>query len=164
MPDYSSSRLTTEEVKAFLCDYDQMALEEETRLRLQDKGINVPEDLVEFDEDSVRRIADNLRRPGGCTPDPNSANLLTAPGLPTPPFKFGVKSQQRLLKAIQIMKYYDTVNFEIDANMVEYGPVIKDSQHQWKALAECKDVEIATLKISKALPIIKLTQSFEDFL
>ena len=42
-----------------------MALEEETKLKLQDEGIFTPEDLIEFDEEAMHRISENLRRPDG---------------------------------------------------------------------------------------------------
>ena len=55
-------------------------------------GISGVDDLADFDKDSLKQLADNLRRPGGCIPDPNPAAVAGAT-IPTPAFVFGAKSQ-----------------------------------------------------------------------
>ena len=56
----------------------------------------MPEDLVEFDEDSISKI-DNLRTPGGRVPD-LIYGAVTRATIPTPPFTSGSKSRGLIIK------------------------------------------------------------------
>ena len=42
-----------------------MAIPHNTRVQLQSEGITDPGDLVDFNEDAMAMISQNLRRPGG---------------------------------------------------------------------------------------------------
>ena len=87
--------LTNAQTTAFFENASQMAIPHATVLKLNNEGIETPMDLSEFDKTSICQIADNLRRPGGRVTDPDDPDLT----IPTPPFVFGAKSQQRLLVA-----------------------------------------------------------------
>ena len=84
---------------------DQIHPPQATRLQLVNEGLEHVHALLEFYEELIKGIADNLRRPGGSIPNPNSND---APGdmIPTPPFSFGAKSQMRLKAATAILRYY----------------------------------------------------------
>ena len=87
--------LTAAQTTAFFEENDQMALTNATCVQLQQEGIVTVNDLLDFDEKTMRQISDNLRQPGGRIPDPNPTAGAGATIL-TPPFIFGEKSQLRL--------------------------------------------------------------------
>ena len=68
---------TVAQTTAFFTDADQLAITAETRIQLATEGLANVEDLAEFDDESLKQITDNLRRPGGRIPDPNPG---AAPG------------------------------------------------------------------------------------
>ena len=84
--------LTGTQTTAFFEQLDQMGIPHVTMLQLQAEGITSVSDLANFNKDSLQQLADNLRRPGGCVPDPNPA-AQAGSTIPTPPFVFGAKSQ-----------------------------------------------------------------------
>ena len=91
--------LTNAQIDAFFTNANQMALPAATATKLAEEGISGPADLPEFDNKAMSQIADNLHRPGGRIVDPNDAMST----IPTPPFVFGAKSQQRLNVACSIV-------------------------------------------------------------
>jgi hypothetical protein len=156
--------LTAAQTTAFFEDAAQMGIPHETVIQLQQEGISTVDDLADFDEDSLKQLADNLRRPGGRVPDPDPG---AAPGatIPTPPFVFGAKSQKRLLVACNLVRYYNTVGRTITAPNMQWTNVMRNFEIQWKALKDRKDADEPDIpKISKALPVIKWTEAFEDYL
>ena len=81
------------------------------------------------------------------------------------PFVVGAKSQKRLWVATDLVKYYDTIGRDYTAANLQWTNVMKNFEIQWKAL-KVKQTEESpeTTKISKALPVIKWTEAFRDFL
>jgi hypothetical protein len=116
--------LTAAQTTAFFELPVQMAIAHDTRIQLQQEGINNVVDLADFEKDTLKQVADNLRRPGGRVPDPDPGAAAGAM-IPTPPFVFGAKSQMRLLAACDLVRYYGTVGREITAANVHWDPVIK---------------------------------------
>ena len=45
---------------AFFKNNDQMGIPHATVVKLQEEGISRPDDLVDFDKDTIKQIADNL--------------------------------------------------------------------------------------------------------
>jgi hypothetical protein len=136
----------------------------ETVVQLQQEGISTVDNLVDFHKDTMEQIAANLRRPAGRIPDPNPG---AAPGaiIPTPSFVFGAKSQKRLITASTLLRYYDTVGRNTTVANLQWTPVMKNFEIQWKALEDKKRAEEPEVpKITKALPIIKWTDDFWDYL
>ena len=132
-----------------------MALWAATFAPLAGEGITNPEDLPDFDKDSLRQVAENLRNPGGKIPNPDPNAPLGAT-IARPPFVFGAKSQKRLLEACDIIRFYQTIGRPLTAGNIQYNPVIRNFAQQWKALKDQKendDTEVP--KVTKALPIIK---------
>ena len=56
--------LTTAQVIVFFEGATQMAMLHNTRLQSQSEGITDPSDLVDFTEEAMAAISQNLRRPG----------------------------------------------------------------------------------------------------
>ena len=156
--------LTMAQTTTFFEHADQMGIPHATILQLQSEGITLVSDLADFNKDSLQQLADNLRHPGGRVLDPNPA---AQPGstIPTPPFVFGAKSQRRITVACDLVKYYKTVDRELTVANLQWNTVMKNFDVQWTALKEKKgDDSPETPKISKALPVIKWTEAFKDFL
>ena len=77
--------LTAAQTTAFFEGNDQTGIPHATVLQFQPEGISGVDDLADFDKDSLKQLADNLHRPGGCIPDPNPAAVAGAT-IPTPAF------------------------------------------------------------------------------
>ena len=117
-----------------------------------------------FEKESLQQLADNLRKPGGRIPDPNP-NAPAEATIPTPAFTYRAKSQKRLTVACDLIRYYQTVGRDLTAANIQWNQVMSNFEIQWKALKDRKDEDDSdVLKITKALPIIKWTQGFQDFL
>lgn len=156
--------LTNAQIAAFFEQANNMALPNATVVQLQAEGIDDPEDLTDFDKDSMKQVAENLRNPGGRIPNPDPG---AAPGstIPRPLFVFGAKSQKRLLEACDLIRFYDTIGRPLTAGNIRYIPVIKNFTQQWKVLKDRKEDDSPEVpKVSKALPIIKWSEAFMDYL
>ena len=156
--------LTAAQTTTFFEHTDQMGIPHATMLQLQSEGITLVSDLADFNKDSLQQLADNLRRPGGHVPDPYPA---AQPGstIPTPPFVFGAASQRHIAVACDLVKYYITVGCDLTVAILQWNTAMKIFDIQWTTLKEKKgDDSPETPKISKALPVIKWTEAFQDFL
>jgi hypothetical protein len=156
--------LTAAQTTAFFEQESQMGIPNDTVIQLQQEGITTVDDLSDFDKDTMEQIAANLRRPAGRIPDPNPT---AAPGatIPTPSFVFGAKSQKRLITASKLLRYYETVGRNTTVANLQWTPVMRNFEIQWKALEDKKrGDEPEVPKITKALPIIKWTEAFRDYL
>jgi hypothetical protein len=97
----------------------------------------------------LTQVVNNLRRPGG-----GGAPLV-----------FGAKSQQRLLVATDLVRYYDTVGRPLTADNIQWDRIMRNFKEQFKALKDKKDTDAPDVpKIKKALPIIKWTEAMLDYL
>ncbi len=70
------------QITAFFENDDMMETPHEASIQLQQEEIDTVDDLVDFDKDTLKQVADNLRHPGGQVPssDPNAdvgATILT---------------------------------------------------------------------------------------
>jgi hypothetical protein len=141
--------LTAAQTTAFFEQATQMAIPNATVIALQSEGINNIGDLIDFDKATLTQVADNLRRPGG-----GGAPLV-----------FGAKSQQRLLAATNLVRYYDTVGRPSTAGNLQWERIMRNFKEQYKALKDKKEADPPDVpKITKALPIIKWTESMLDYL
>jgi hypothetical protein len=158
--------ITAAQNTAFFEGPNQMAMNHDTLQRLAIEGIASIDDLVDFDEDSLKQVAYNLSRPSGRIPDPTIGQPGgAAPGatVPTPPFVFGAKTQARLIVATDLLKYYRTVGRETTAGNMRWEHVMRNFGEQWKAIkASKKESQPEVPVISKALPVIKWIESFTD--
>ena len=156
--------LTAGQTAAFFHEEAQMGIPYETIAQMQAEGITNVQDLADFEKESLQQLADNLRKPGGRIPDPNP-NAAPGATIPTPAFVFGAKSQKRLSVATDLIKYYDATGRDYTAANLQWTNVMKDFEIQWKALkVKQREDPPETPKISKALPVIKWTEAFRDFL
>jgi hypothetical protein len=63
--------LTAANKTAFFIDADQMGLPQATMVKLQEEGLYDPQDLADFDEETLKKAATNLRNPGDRIPNPD---------------------------------------------------------------------------------------------
>ena len=156
--------LTAAQTTAFFENNDQMGIPHKTMVQLQHEGVQSVADLADFDKDSLQQLTDNLRKPRGRIPDPNP-NADAGATIPTPAFIYQAKSQKRLAVACNLIRYYQTVGRDLTASNIQWNQVMSNFEIQWKALKERKDEDDPEVPyISKALPIIKWTEAFQDFL
>ena len=128
------------------------------------EGIQSIADLADFEKVSLQQLSDNLRKPGGRIPDPDP-NAPAGATIPMPAFTYGAKSQKRLTVVCDLIRYYQTVGRDLTAANIQWNQVMSNFEIQWKALKERKDEDDPGVpKITKALPIIKWTEAFQDFL
>ena len=57
--------LTANQTRAFFENGAQMAIPDATIVQLQAEGISTVDDLLDFDKETLKQVAYNLRRPGG---------------------------------------------------------------------------------------------------
>ena len=156
--------MTADQTRAFFEHADQMGTPAATVTQMEAEGITAASDLADFDKDSLQQLADNLRRPGGRAPDPNPAAPQGAT-VPTPPFTFGAKSQKRPQVATDLIKFYNAIGRDLTAANIQWNPIMRNFETQWKALkAKKEEDEPEVPKITRALPVIKWTEAFQDHL
>ena len=120
---------------AFFENNDQMGIPHATVMKLQEEGISRPDDLVDFDKDTIKQIADNLQCPAGRIPDPTPGAPAGATIL-TPPFVFGAKSVMRLTAVTKLVRYYTMVSRPLTPANMAWNTVMRNFNEQWKALEE----------------------------
>ena len=113
------------QVTVFFEGAAQMGIPHATVVQIQEKGIDNVDDLVDFDKDTIKQISANLQRTAGRVPDPNPAAAAGAT-IPTPPFVFGAKSQQRLINVAKVIWYYDTIGQNTTTENLRWTPVLKN--------------------------------------
>lgn len=138
-----------------------MAVPAATLPGLTAEGIDLVDDLEEFDDSDLKQVMSNLRKPAGTMADPaNPGNQI-----PIPPYVFGAKSYKRLKIAAAAVRYYLCVGRETSSVNMHFVNVLKEFGEQWQSLVAMKDNEEPSVpRITRSLPIVKWTESFEDFL
>ena len=149
--------LTAAHTTAFFESPDQMGIPHATMVQMQQEGIQLVADLADFEKQSLQQLADNSRKAGGRVPDPDPNATLGAT-IPMPAFTYGAK-------ACDLVRFYQTVGRDLTAANIHWNQVMSNFEIQWKALKDRKDEDDPDVpKITKALPIIKWTEAFQDFL
>ena len=71
----------------------------------------------------------------------------------------------RLMAATKLVRYYMMVGHPLTPANMAWNTVMRNFNEQWKALEERKENENPDIsKITKALPVIKWTEAFTDYL
>ena len=83
---------TMNQAITFFTDDAQMGLTVATFAELEAEGIITVSDLIDFDDDLLKQVKENLRRPAGTMADPADADRQ----MPCRPFVLGAKSMARL--------------------------------------------------------------------
>ena len=109
----------------------EIGIPEPTMVKLREEGIERPENLVEFNSEDLKGIAEALRKPGGLVPSSGNAR---ASMIPTPRTRIGARALIRLEAAMEIMKCYETVNHKPIAGQLLHDPVVKNFKLEFYVL------------------------------
>ena len=93
-----------------------MSIDSRTVTEMASEGFHNYDDVAEFDQDMIKAVAAQLRRPGGTIEDPNYVVPPVKAGKPpapvphilTPLYQLSAKYQWRLLVASHLLQYYAT--------------------------------------------------------
>ena len=80
--------LTAAQIQHFFEDVDGMAMAHETIVKITYEGIDNPTDLIDFDKATLKQVAESLRKPGDCIPNPDPS-APAGSTIPRPPYVFG---------------------------------------------------------------------------
>eukprot|EP00957_Ditylum_brightwellii_P098554 7507321-Ditylum_brightwellii.AAC.1 len=131
--------LNKEQTNTFFTRSRQMEVSKKTLAKLGQEGIKKVEDLAYFSKDNWKHVADNLKCGGGWMKNPykekDNDNSST---IPQTPYLFGVRMQKRLLKALELMRYYAMVGCRLTVLNTVYKTVIGSFTDQWAGLKDCK--------------------------
>ena len=105
-----------------------MVLPHETRTHLKSEGEDAPEDVADFDEDSISKISNNLKRIGGRVLVMTSGDVEGATSSMNP-FTFGEKSQAHLTVAHDLVRFYEAVGRDAAPTNTLWGTDVKKFQH-----------------------------------
>ena len=156
--------LTVAEMINVFVDPMQLGVPNDTMMKLVMEGINTLEALANHDEDTMKIIVNNLRNHGERIPNPDP-NAPPGTTIPRGPYQLSAQSIKRILETAELMRFYRTIGREATVENVRYDPVVMDFTEQWNALKERKKDDVPDVpKISKALPVIKWIEAFDDFL
>ena len=108
-----------------------MSLPQSTRLQLVNEGLEHVHEILEFDGEFIKGIADNLRQPGGRIPN-SDLNAATRYMILAPHFSFGEKGQMRLKVELMILCYNETVGKDITAPKMRWTTTITAFVDHWK--------------------------------
>ena len=151
--------LTAAQTTSFFENADQMGVQHAAVIQLALEGIQMVDDLADFDKEALQQLAG---RPGDRVPNPDPG-AAAGSTISTPTFVFGAKSQKHLVIACELVRYYNTVGRDLTAVSMRWNNIIKNFEIQWKALKTKRDEDTPDVpKISKSLPIIKWTEAFQD--
>ena len=141
-----------------------LAIQHDTRVKLQEEGLQTVDDLVNFDDETMKQVAHNLRYHNDRVPDPNPGAAAGATIL-RGPYQLGAISMRRIKEAGQYVQYLMDTGRERTAANMRYNPVIKHFALQWKALEQKRDDDKPSEpKPSRSVPILKWVPAFKDFL
>ena len=128
IPTHSTKMvLTAAQTTSFFEDADQMGLTHRTRtLSLNSEGIITVGELSEWKDDDWYQWKNNCKKPD-IIPDPeNPANLIHQT-----PFTISVKSLKLSKAESELIRYYESVSFELTATNIRW-PVIENYKIQQK--------------------------------
>lgn len=156
--------LTVRQTADFFTEATQMSIPARTVTQLAVEGIATVDDLGEFEKEDFKQLVSNLASPPptlGLAP----AGGGPAPLIPTQAFTLGVKSLRRLKVASHAVRYYDSIDRPLTANMMHYGDCLIHFELQWNALLKREEDDQPDVpKITRNLRVTKWSESFIDFL
>ena len=126
---------TTDQKERFYKNASQMSItSDRTIVQLVIDDFDDPDDLVDFDEESLKQLVEMYHNPGGTKTDPDDEDST----IPMRPYQLGAKSLRRLIGACELMKYYRSVGRTMTSKNVKYEPMIKFFAEQYKVLKDRK--------------------------
>jgi hypothetical protein len=143
----------------FFEDASSMELFNCVCLQLAHKGIAVPNNFKEFDEEGLSAIFSNLYKPPK-VPAAGAAAIAAGQLCEILAFEVSAKSKMRFKRAMPIAKFYDDVGCPLDPDNMSWI-VINCFLEQWKALMERKKADHGPPpKLTKNQAVYKWVYSF----
>jgi hypothetical protein len=115
----NSLTLTPDEITNFFTNCKQLGIPECTVKKLKDEGIEHPCNLIDFDKDTLQQVAENLHKAPTCKTD-NEGDVIYLD-----PYVLSAKSYKRMLETAELMRFYEAIGQEIDAESIQYETVTK---------------------------------------
>ena len=158
---------------------NQMGIPAATINGLNNLGILHPQDLEEYNEDLLKQLKEDLRKPSDTIPDPNwvappqqppvqgqpAPPAPVAPHIPRPPYVLSPIALRRLNVAADIVRYYLAVGRNLTTvNMRWNGPLTHYMQYMQARKRVKDDDEPELPKITRNLGITLWVDSFELYL
>ena len=140
---------------------NQMNIPARTVTELATMGIDTAESLVDYDEDLLKQVKEDLKRPGGTEVDPNNA----AARIPTRPYVLSPLSCHRLAVAAHAVRYYNAIGRGLTMASMTWNGALMMYAEYLKALKVQKKAENPELpKVSRSLPVVQWTEAFSIYL
>ena len=139
----------------------EMGIPAATVTQLAVLGITRAEDLIEYDEDLINNLKEDLRKPTGTMQDPNDPARV----VPQTPLVLTPLSCRKILVAAKAMQYYEAVGRVPTLAALRWaGPLTRFSQYL-KALKSMKDDEKKEPpRVTRSLPIGQWSEAFIIYL
>ena len=151
--------LTNNQTQDFFAN--DMGIPAETITQLQTMGITSVDDLSEYDEDLIKSIKDDLRRPTGTMPDPNDATRV----VPQAPYILSPLSCKKLVVAAKIVTYYQATDHPITIGAMRWaGPLMIFAEYLKALKLQKADDTKEPPKVTRSLPIGQWSEAFQIFL
>ena len=119
------------------------------RIAVQDEGLQVIDDFIEFDDDGIATLCQSVRKPGGTIPDPTNA----ARQIPNPGFSIPAISEKRLKSAAYLARYYHMIGRGITHDSMSRSRLRLMEQHR-QLIDDHEDPEKLP-EVSRAFGIVK---------
>ena len=140
----------------------------ETVGELANLGIADVESLADYDEDLLKQVKEDLRKPAGTMNDPTYVPAAAGDPIrqiPRNAFVFSPISFYRMTVAAAAVSYYEAVGRPITYPCVEWNGPLRVFAEYMKQLEVKKTAETPSVpKITKSLPVVQWTEAFETFL
>ena len=132
----------------FFQHQDELGLAEATREQLTEESITTVMDLQFIDSDSIKELANNLRRPSGSKK----------------PFHFSITSQTKMLDTSNYIRHCVAMGRVVSPDHCRCK-VIQNFTYQWKVLEKQCDGDQPTLPVvGKDLNVLQWSKAFGEYL
>eukprot|EP00957_Ditylum_brightwellii_P115272 8790120-Ditylum_brightwellii.AAC.1 len=139
----TSAELTKEQTNTFFTSSRQMEVSKET--------------LAQLGQEGFKKVAKNLKRPGGWMKNPDKEKGDDNPStIPQTPYPFRVRIQKRFQEALELTRYYSMAGHHLTVTNNVYKIVIWSFTNQWAGHKDRKcQTQPVVPKITAELPIMQ---------
>ena len=119
------------------------------RVAVQEEGLELIEDFLEFDEEGIKVLCNSVRKPGGTIQDPTDATRV----IPNPGFSISAISERRMKQATYVARIYNLINRVIDHNTMSRERL--RFYDEYKRMVEDHEDPERLPEVSKSFGIVK---------
>eukprot|EP00957_Ditylum_brightwellii_P091502 6967843-Ditylum_brightwellii.AAC.1 len=116
--------LNKTQTTTFFTSSKQMKVTKETLEKLGKEEIKEVKDLAEFNKETWKQVADNLKYLGGWMKNSDNRADKNHAKVPQTPYPFGAKMRKKLLEVSKLMRYYETIGCHVTVLNTVYKTVI----------------------------------------